>query len=223
MENTDNKLLTNETEQLLKRYMAAAAKLYGIIPLNKLLSIYNSQNDPISEEQFLSFIDSFDFSHEIFDLVSDDEVFEDEPKTLPMNRNLAAQHFYIFGNFDEYCEVLEQQQGKPYYIPEKEKFLKYEDQFYFEKSLEFISLRAYIRNQPYLTKERADEIAEEILLCMAEENTVDSIDYAIADAERMGLKVKNHQIYDELSELCHDVMMNTRKHIHRGHTAVEIV
>ena len=42
--------LTKETTELLERYFDAAANLYGIITPSKLLQIYNSQNDPITEE-----------------------------------------------------------------------------------------------------------------------------------------------------------------------------
>lgn len=45
--------LSKETQDLLYRYFAAAANLYGVIEIGKLLKIYNSQNEPVSEEDFL--------------------------------------------------------------------------------------------------------------------------------------------------------------------------
>jgi len=39
------------------QYFAAAANLYGVIEIGKLLKIYNSQNEPVSEEDFLSFVE----------------------------------------------------------------------------------------------------------------------------------------------------------------------
>ena len=49
--------LSKETQDLLYRYFAAAANLYGVIEIGKLLKIYNSQNEPVSEEDFLSFVE----------------------------------------------------------------------------------------------------------------------------------------------------------------------
>lgn len=53
--------LSKETQDLLYRYFAAAANLYGVIEIGKLLKIYNSQNEPVSEEDFLSFAENMNF------------------------------------------------------------------------------------------------------------------------------------------------------------------
>lgn len=47
--------LSKEATQLLYQYFDAAANLYGVIPLRTLLRIYNSQNEPISEDDFVKF------------------------------------------------------------------------------------------------------------------------------------------------------------------------
>lgn len=52
-----NAHFTKETQDLLYRYFAVAANLYGVIEIGKLLKIYNSQNEPVSEEDFLSFVE----------------------------------------------------------------------------------------------------------------------------------------------------------------------
>ena len=41
--------LSKETQDLLYRYFAAAANLNGVIEIGKLLKIYNSQNEPVSD------------------------------------------------------------------------------------------------------------------------------------------------------------------------------
>ena len=53
--------LSKETQDLLYRYFAAAANLYGVVEIGKLLKIYNSQNEPVSEEDFLSFVENMNF------------------------------------------------------------------------------------------------------------------------------------------------------------------
>lgn len=58
--------LSKETQDLLYRYFAAVANLYGVIEIGKLLKIYNSQNEPVSEENFLSFVENMNFKESIF-------------------------------------------------------------------------------------------------------------------------------------------------------------
>lgn len=212
--------ISEETKNLLLRYCRAASNLYGMIPLSKLLSIYNSQNECINQEQFLDFIENIDYSNEHFAVVGDDEVYEDVSETKPIERNLVGEYLYALGDFEDYCIVQEKQFGKSYYVPDKEKLLKYEDDFYFEKTLEFISLRAFIRNQSYLSKERADEIAEDIIFSffMGESD----MEFTISEAIRLGLKLDNKQIFDEFEKLCADVHNHTRMHIHCGHTPAEL-
>ena len=50
--------LTEETKNLLYKYFDVAVNLYGAIPLYKLLEIYNKQNEPITKEQFVEFVDN---------------------------------------------------------------------------------------------------------------------------------------------------------------------
>ena len=58
--------LSKEIQDLLYRYFAAAANLYGVIEIGKLLKIYNSQNEPVSEEDFLSFVENMNFKGKYF-------------------------------------------------------------------------------------------------------------------------------------------------------------
>lgn len=74
---------------------------------------------------------------------------------------MLAEHLYCLGDFDDYFELKDATHGTPYHILEKDKFLKYADDLYVEKTLEFISLRAYFRNIPNLTREDADDLALE--------------------------------------------------------------
>lgn len=221
METINNKSLSNDTEKLLKRYMAAAANLYGMIPLHELLKIYNSQNEPVSEKLFLGFIDKLDFSKEHYAVLGEDEIFEDVPKPLPMNKYLLAEYLYALGDFDDFCELKEEQGGKSYYIPDKEQFLKYEDEYYFEKTPEFISLRAFLRSQPNLTREDADEIAIDLRLSLSVDG--DEPESLLQQAKLQGLKIKDKQMHNEFGRLCCDFINNTRMHIHRGHTPAEVL
>ena len=78
-----------------------------------------------------------------------------------------------------------------YYVPKKEKLLRYKDDVFYEKSLEFIDLRAFLRNLPYLTKEQADNIAEDVHLdlCMMKPDK-DDWEYAVVGGTDWDLRTK---------------------------------
>lgn len=212
------KELNKETEILLEKYCNAVCNLYGIIPLSKLLEIYNSQNQPLSKEEFLNYIRALDLDGKFFVFVADDEIIEDTTKVSSLNYDLVAEYLICVGDLEDYYDTKIEQANKPYYVPEKAKLLKYEDQFYFEKTLSYISLRAFFRNQSSLTKEVADSIAEDI------HGSADVYKYDVdgmVDLIKCRFKFTQATL-DEFMPLYFDMFNDIRLHIHRGHTTNEI-
>ena len=214
--------LTKETTELLERYFDAAANLYGIITLSKLLHIYNSQNEPITEEEISEFADTFDLSKKFYYIVSEEEMDDNVEDTKPMDREIVAEYLVMDYGDDEltYYYVKEEQAGKEYYVPKKEKLLRYEEDAYFEKTLSFISLRAFFRNLPGMDKERADMVAENLELdAQLGEGDIGN---AMDTLSRFQVKLNDRQM-DEFASLFYDMFMDSRLHIHRGHSTREIL
>ena len=212
-------MLTEETKNLLVNYLEACSHLYGMIPLRSVLKIYNSQNEPITAEDFYDFVAGFNFKDRFYDIIGDDEIFEGEEETPISDKTLAEE--YLLEDFDDFLEMREKQFGIPYYIPPKNKFLKYTDEYYFEKTMEYIELRAFLRNLPYLTKERADDIAEDVLGSVAFGE--DEIDFGISEALRMGVDLEDDKIRKEFFRLLLHLDKNVRKHVYCGHTKQELL
>lgn len=211
--------LSTETKKLLDRYFDAAANLYGIIPLKKVLQIYNSQNTRISENDFLEYVDDLDLDHKHYYIIGKDEFYDDVDTTEPIYRDIVAEHIVMEYRDPMYYQIIEGQFGKPYYLPPKEKLLKYEDDLYIEKTLSFISFRSFMRSQSYLTKEKANEIAEEIYSNANVDNG--SIDDAMGTAEFLGFRFTDSNV-DEFVRLFKDMFNDTRLHINCGHTPNEL-
>lgn len=211
-------LLNDETKKLLERYLDSACNLYGIIKLSKLLSIYNSQNEPITEEEFLSFIDEINLENKHYDFIGEDEFYEDIDEVAPLERDLIAEYIIMDDALSYYYDVKESQRGKPYYTPEKTKFLKYADEFYHEKTLSFITLRAFFRNQPSLTKENADSIVEDIY---GSANVYKKDIGKVVNLISYFFKFDNNTL-DEFIPLYVDMFDDIRLHINCGHTTNEI-
>lgn len=211
--------LSKETTQLLYQYFDSAANLYGVIPLRTILRIYNSQNEPISEEDFVKFVESIYLDIKHYSIFATDELFPNPPEIKTIDKNLVAEYL-CFDDCDEYLDIIELQRGKSYYIPDKKQLLKYADDVYFEKTLEFISLRAFLRNLPNLEKERADILADDIQLIVSMEKG--GFTPAIQRATQFGLDFDNASIRSEFSRLCNDLCNHTRMHMHCGHTPAEL-
>ncbi len=212
-------MLTEETKNLLVNYFEACSHLYGIIPLRSVLKIYNSQNEPITAEDFYDFVENFNFDDKFYGIIGHDEIFEDEEETPITNKTLAAD--YLLEDFDDYLDMEDSQFRIPYYVPPKEKFLKYTDDFYFEKTLEYIELRAFLRDLPYLSKQRADDIAEDVVGSVAFGE--DEIEFGISEAIRMGVDLEDDKVRKEFLRLLLNLDKNVRKHVYCGHTKKELL
>lgn len=152
--------LPGGTEKLLRSYFDAFANLYGITPLYRAFRIIQKQNPELklTEEDFLQFVDQLDQEERLYTIAGAEDIYDDvkEP-TPPMKREIVAEYLYALDGFESYLELKEEQADKPYYIPEKDELLKYQDDFYSEETKEFLDLGAYLRN--VLKLKRADDVA----------------------------------------------------------------
>ena len=212
--------MTDEIKVLLEDYFLAAVNLYGIIPLWKVFEIYNNQNEPITESEFREFAENIDCSNKSYDIIGKEDIDKKAPETDLMKKELVAEYMYIDG-WEEYKEISGLQEGIDYYIPKKERFLRYKDEFFYEKSMEFIDVRAFLRNLPYLSKEQADTIAEDMEF-MLQADREDDIIPAVSQAIELGFKDKDKIKLQQFCGLLMDLNDNVRKHCYRGHTKKEV-
>src|SRR5699024_12810466 len=114
---------------VISDYIISLTRLYGIIQKEKVAEIYNMENE------------------DKITLIQIERMMENEQALL------EKHHVHIDGNyfihetimvFDEFDLYMKQKAGKPYYIQNKTKHLKYLDQFYFEKTKEYQVLEDYV-------------------------------------------------------------------------------
>lgn len=210
-----------ETEKLVLDYLNAAANLYYYIPIQKLLEIYNLQNEPLTADEFCGIIEQILEEHHFFDLFSEEEIDTEEPDDKPTYEKIfLAEHLYCVGDFDDYFELKEATFGIPYHILDKKSFLKYADDLYVEKTPEFISLRAYYRNIPGLSLQMADEFALEAVDMLRISNG--DIKFAFSQIEELDVFPKNQSAADKFIELLFDLRCNVRLASLRGATIKEM-
>lgn len=114
----------------LTQYIIALSNLYGIVHKDKVVEIYNSQNeDQIS-------------SNEV------DKIFANPPEDLSDAFVLTNNDYFVMETIIENAEfdlMLRKKADKPYYVPEKDELLRYVDDTYFEKSKQYKALLTYLQ------------------------------------------------------------------------------
>ncbi len=133
------------SNNLILDYIRATTNLYGIVPLEKVVDIYNQHNaDRIG--------------------LDDIEVY--------LERDLSEYYIYVYFEnfvhetimeFDEFELMMIKKGSKPYYIPKRNELLKYSDMNYYEKPKQYQNLYKYIKNNFFPTEhEKAEMLCVEI-------------------------------------------------------------
>ncbi|UNC93526.1 YecA family protein [Candidatus Contubernalis alkaliaceticus] len=183
-------------------YAISLTHLYGLVHKDKVVEIYNMQND------------------EEIDCDAINEIFENG-----VNEGFVETHGDYFVHesileYDNFDEELEQRRGKPHYIPEQDALLKYVDEYYSEKPKEYYALVEYAAKNLF----HGDEYQAEVLtdnfhgVCQF----AFSINNVFEIFNLQKVNFKNEQQVSEVMELLMDLANNTRLWENNGHTPNEI-
>src|SRR5690606_10642720 len=118
-----------ERIQLVIAYIKAAINLYGVCKPEKLIEIFNDQNDnKLTEEEFM----------EIYWVQADEE------RIYRLDRGYLIGDYFDYSTEEEFEELLERTKNKPYYVPEKTELMRYSDSGYYEKIPQLSKLKAFV-------------------------------------------------------------------------------
>ena len=198
--------------ELAKNYIFALTNLYGIVHKDKVIEIFNKQNsDKISEikmgKKSIS-IDNYSVT-----------VNELNKNLVYLYKDGYFANEYII-HFDEAELLLEQQKGKPYYIPNKEKLLKYADSLYFEKTKEYFDLFKFIKNELVNGDEQlADTICDDIQVNIESSASLTEI---FNEFDRRKVYFDNDKQAEQAVKLIMELSNHTRLWENKGHTPNEL-
>lgn len=183
-------------------YVLALTHLYGLVHKDKVVEIYNKQND---------------------DQIDDDAV--NEILEQGVNEGFVGTHGDYFvhetilerNNFDR---ELAERKGKPFYVPEQDELLKYVSDYYYEKSEQFKALEDYAKKHLFNGDERqAENLADEIqIVCQFGFSVQNAMDVL----GKRKVNFKNEQQVSEVMHLIMDLANNVRLWENNGHTPSEI-
>lgn len=186
----------------LYEYIASSVNLYGMLPLGKVVEIYNRQN---KEKITLK-------------------------KVKSCRQNILNGRFvYVYKKhfvheailvFNDFKGLMKKKKGKPYYVPEKEVLLKYADPMYYEKPVQFYELSDYIKGEIFPEdNEKADELCENIMGECREGKDLQNIFQILVC---FGLDLKNDIRVNGLMNLVYELSDNIRRWENNGYTNREI-
>ncbi len=188
---------------LILDYIRATTNLYGIVPLEKVVEIYNQQND---------------------DQIGTEDVEPYLDKNLRKNYVYAHDDHFVHETiavFDEFDLVLTKKGEKPYYVPGKEELLKYADVNYYEKPKQYYDLDWYVKKNLFPNnKEKAEMLCWNIRwACVVDGSNIQGI---IDHFNTAGVNFKNENQVNEVLPLVMDLANNVRLWENNGHTPSEI-
>lgn len=207
-----------EVFRSLHDYFDAANNLYARIPLRELYRIYNSQNPAVSEDDFLDAAEIIAHEGNYYVIVPQSVFYDDLSEADMMDRELVAEHLYALDD-DEYFKVVKEQEGKHWYVPSRDEFLKYTDPFYSEETPQLLALSNFLRNTQRKLNCPPRDIAEELEDLFRMDYPLQEI---IEDAQRLGVRFNNQTDFRLFVKLCLNLSYHSRRHIYCGHTPAEL-
>lgn len=187
---------------LVLDYCKAAVNLYGIVEMEHLLRLFNQQN-----EETLQY-------RELLQVLK----LADRQESCP----IKWEDEYLFDteiDWEIFDILLEQQEGKPYYVPSKQEFLKYSDFYYCEKPLAWEAMEHFFQSDIGMTPFNADLLCHELEMLVHVGAHMDML-MELLDAFEMP-DLNDHQLI-KLTELLMDAWNCTRMVINRGFTPNEM-
>lgn len=191
---------------LLEKYIVALVNLYGRVTKEKVLEIYNLQND--------NQID-----------LSEVKKYIDNPPTFFENYFVEI----AFGEFladdllmfkEDYSTLVKEQTGKLYYIPEKEELLNYADPHYSEQPLEYIELVEFLKSRQY--KNQSNKIENIVEMIFIGFMMGVSVEIALDHIEIEKFRLRNKTQLNKLLVILQKFRDNTRMRKNNGYTPIEL-
>jgi hypothetical protein len=212
--------MTDPAMRLLRKYFAAAANLYGVVPVRKLHAIVEEQNPGlVSLEDFGKFALIACHELEEYYILDDSDLYDNGRSFSILDREIVDVSLLDDGG-EKYRTLKEGQRGKPYYVPPKKVFLSYTDPFWCEPSETVEAFRSFLKTTFQLSEARLEQVFQEMVYGTRCRNA--SPDQAAWRLQEMGLRLRNEREVHEFVSVFRDFYIHMRMQCHRGHTPLEM-
>ena len=167
-------------EELVMKYIVACTNLYGIVPIEKVVEIYNDKNE---EKISLNEMESFLQSKQIKEQLEEGFVYVESDEFIAEATS----------EYDEKCALKQAAAGKPYYVPEKEELLCFIDETYLQETPEQLVLTNMLKEDFGDDFEAEEEVTELVFnLQVSGGDFIKELSLFISD---LGLLIKETERY----------------------------
>ena len=211
--------LSREEINRIHLYMDAAANLYGLIPMDELYALYNSQNPAVEELTFFMAVVAINLGSSDFEVI-DSPGEHREPEKHPLKIcELAADYLFV-DDFETNIRGLRcAQKGKPLKILPKADFLRFADYTYFPEMPQRSAMIRYLRKLTSSLPASAEEYCD----CIQSVIVVDApLQEVFNILKEDGLTSHKNWDLEEFAALYQDLNNHTHKHANRGNTPDEL-
>ena len=188
----------------INQYLHICLNLYGAFKKKNFIEIFNHYNDEkLKPEEFFAVLDALLSRQQMF--------YEDD--------DFIACDYFEDDNFVELESLLKYTDEIPFYMPSKDKFLKFEDDGYFEMIPQLQNLKDFILNNMSSNEQDVDYLIDDIeIICSMEESFQDILN----EFERHNIIFENTSQLNKIIPLIIDIYNNVRTWSNRGHTYCEM-
>ncbi|BBI31228.1 YecA family protein [Cohnella abietis] len=191
--------------QLINQYVTASSNLYGACKLDKVVEIFNAQNEKqLDQKEFIHFYSMASSKHQQWYLYQG-YIFSNDFESDDQDEDLEAH--------------LERTKHKPYYTPPKAEFLKHADSGYYRKTAQLDNLKAFILKNMCKDKQLVEVLMDDIQLVCSMERPMSDV---INELERRNIIFDNQGQVQAIMPLIIDVYNNTRIWSNNGYTPAEL-
>lgn len=209
----------DEEIALLRKYMEAAARLYGLISAEKLLEIYNSQNPPVDPAAFLVLTALVDCEENPYGFITRNDVPNETMEQALAASELVADYLFVEDPEISIRDLRRQQKGKQYKVLPKAEFLKYANPDYYPVTPARTAMLKYLQRRAASLSLPVEDFCtaiQEIIVIDAPMQEVINI------VESEGLVFNKHWDIGEFAALYQNLNNSTHKHSNRGYTPDEL-
>ncbi|WP_334352926.1 hypothetical protein [Companilactobacillus sp. HBUAS56257] len=204
-----------EKTELIKRYVKAANNLYNLIPITQVYRIIKLQNPEMSltATEFRDVLQQMSNQNTGFEIERFDAWYKGDNWQSP--EYIISE--YLFED-DNIYDIMNNQEGELYNIPEKETFLKHANEFYFVENDALNDLRDYLIQEFKLIPDDVEDIVEEtqgMMQVRTDEND-EFVDFLINDFKKFSISIKTKAQEDQLRHLLNRADFNLQIPFYRN-------